>query len=400
MNLICVCSGSQEIRREEKFGKTRSEERTGLPTTITDFAKDFPHLLSTDTSQHVLYPGIRHTITTTGPPVFAKPRRMPPEYLEAAKREFHIMIQQGIARPSDSAWASPLHMVSKQQEGEWRACGDYRALNAITIADRNPILHILDFHSKLQGCAVFSKIDLVRAFHQTPVAVAEEDIKKTAITTPFGFFEFPSMNFGLCNTVQTFQRFMDKVLIVTCINKVSSSRGTEEKLRYQHHHEAPLSHLVRHSIISGPRKKGGSSQGVPVTDHSLETPDLVKGLKKSSQKKLAWTQSAEATFTAIKTRLADTTLLAYPTPHAPTSIYMDASNDAIGTVLQQEVYKPIALYSKRLEAPQQKFSAFDRKLVAMHDAAKHFRHFLEGRQCHIRTDHKPLTTAMQQLGTN
>jgi hypothetical protein len=34
----------------------------------------------------------------------------------------------------------------------------------------------------------------------------------TAITTPFGLFEFPFMSFGLRTAAQTFQRFMDDVL--------------------------------------------------------------------------------------------------------------------------------------------------------------------------------------------
>jgi len=120
------------------------------------------------------------------------------------------VLRSGTARRSNSPWVSPLQLVPKKEDG-WRACGDYRALNSRTVPDQYPVRHIADFTHQLAAWKVFSTIDLVKAYRQIPVH--PDDVAKTAIITPFGLFKFPYMSFGLRNAAQTFQRFIDEVLL-------------------------------------------------------------------------------------------------------------------------------------------------------------------------------------------
>jgi hypothetical protein len=154
--------------------------------------------------------GVEHVIETTGHPVFATARRLDPEKYAIAEKEFLELETAGVVCRTDSPWASALHMVPKPN-GSWRPCGHYRQLNLQTVRDPYPLPNIKNFNARLQGCTVFSKIDLTQAYNQVPMA--EKDIQKLAIITPFGLFEFLYMPYGLLNAAQAFQRLMDKTFL-------------------------------------------------------------------------------------------------------------------------------------------------------------------------------------------
>ncbi|GFX21415.1 uncharacterized protein K02A2.6 [Trichonephila clavipes] len=101
-------------------------------------------------------------------------------------------------------------MLLKKSNGEYRPCGDYSRLNSVTVPDHYPVPHIQDCTQNLYGKTIFTTLDLARAYHQ--IAINPPDIPKTAVTTPFGLFEYTALPFGLRNSGQTFQRHMHQVL--------------------------------------------------------------------------------------------------------------------------------------------------------------------------------------------
>ena len=155
---------------------------------------EFPPLVRPTLQVTAVQHGKQNFIPTSGPPLRARARHLPPDKLRIARDEFKKIEELGIIRRSDSQWSSPLQTVPKPDRS-WRPCGDFRRLNDVTTPDRYPLPHIQDFTANLSGSTIFSKIDFIRGYYQ--VLVHPVDIPKTAITTPFGLFEFLRMPFGL-----------------------------------------------------------------------------------------------------------------------------------------------------------------------------------------------------------
>ena len=98
--------------------------------------------------------------------------------------------------------------------------------------------------------------------------------------------------------------------------------------------------------------------------------------------------------------LANATLLVHPDHTAPLNIMCDASDFAVGDVLQQynnNVWRSLSFFSKKLTPAETRCSAFDRELLAVYATIRHFRFNLEGRYFFVNTYHKPLTYVMSSV---
>jgi hypothetical protein len=373
-------------------------------------------------------------------PVAVRPYRYPQLQKDKLERQVAVMLAQGIIQISTSPFSAPVLLVCKA-DGTWRFCIEYRALNAMTSKDQFPIPVVDELVDELHGARFFTKLDLRSGYHQ--VCMHPDDIEKMAFRTLHGHFEFLVMPFGLSNAPATFQALMNDVLspYLCCFVLVFfdgiliySSSWVEHlqhvaiifnELRAHRHHLkrskcsfgttsiAYLGHVISVEGVAMDADKVAAVAAWPtpqssralrgflglagyyrkyIWDFGLIAAPLTRLLRRDA---FSWDEEATTAFAALKRALTMGPVLQMPDFDMPFVVDCDASGMGFGTVLRQGE-GPLAFFSRPFAARHHKLAAYERELIGLVQAVRHWRPYLWGRSFRVRTDHYSLKFLLDQ----
>lgn len=435
----------QEVISRLRTDHLNQEELANLTTLCTKYADVF----YIDKEPLTFTNKIKHRINTTDEtPIYTKSYRYPFVHRQEVKDQIAKMLSQGIIRPSESAWSSPIWVVPKKADAsgkqKWRLVIDFRKLNDKTVDDKYPIPNIADVLDKLGKCQYFSTLDLASGFWQ--VEMDQNDIHKTAFTVEHGHFEFLRMPMGLKNAPSTFQRVMDNLLrglqnevcLVYLDDIIVFSTSLQEHIInlekvFQRLRESNfkiqmdkseflkletdfLGHVITRDGVKPNPDKIATIEKYPlpkttkqikqflgllgyyrkfIPDFARLTKPMTSCLKKNS--KITLDKIYVDCFEKCKKLLTNDPILQYPDFSKEFILTTDASNFALGAILSQGPIgsdKPISFASRTLNESEINYSTIEKELLAIVWATKYFRPYLFGRKFKIVTDHKPLQWIM------
>jgi len=367
------------------------------------------------------------------------------EELQALRDWLKEMERSGKIKRSTSSARSAILFVPEPHGSGLRLCVDYRALNCITIPNRNPLPLMQELQDRVQGAQWFTKMDLKNRFHLVRMRAGNE--WKTAFRTRYGLFEFQVIPFGLTNAPSTFQDMMNHVFsdmldvgVLAYLDNILVYADTEES--YDRTIKEVLKRLQTNGLAISPEKciwkakeveflgyiigrEGIKMSGEKVEavlgwrtpgsltevqsflgfanfyrrlirDYTQVARPLMELTKKEKGKEWAWNTEAETAFRELKQRFTTAPILAHFNPMRPVLIETDASDFALGAILSQQDEEgrlhPVAFHSRKFQPAEINYEIYNKELLAVVDAFKHWRRYCQGatHQIQVFSDHHNL----------
>lgn len=373
-----------------------------------------------------------------------RPYNMSREKKVWLKAELQAMLDAGVIRPSVSPFASPITIAPKE-DGTFRLCTDYRALNHQTELIPYPMPRIDDIIDETGGCRWFSRLDLCKGFWQIPLT--EETKKYTAFITPFDLYEYNRLPFGWKNSPAWFQKIMNETLksyLGIFCNVYIDDIIVYSKTREEHKKHLSLvlnalstaclkvnfkkSAFFQEKVVFLGRVFDGYTKSTkqesvdrisqlvkPYDVHSLRVFLGLAGHFRSFIKDYAiktrcltrltqkgvpyqWDNDCENAYSDLVKLISSDPILCIPDFSLPFVLNTDASFYATGAVLYQkpsdlnrQTHHVVGYYSYTLKPAEVNYSTTEKEALAVLKAVQYFRTYLEGSKFTLFTDHQALT---------
>lgn len=186
------------------------EEHSKENMALRNLIRKHPSVFALKNEPLTITPYYCHIIRQkTEQPVYSKLYPIPLKFHGQVEEQLQELYNQGLIRPSCSAYNSPLVPVTKKDRGI-RLCLDFRKLNDEIINDKHPLPNMQTIMQQLGHGKIFTSLDLRTGYHQVPLA--EEFREKTAFCTPYGMWgvylcSFWSENCTCCISENSKQHF-------------------------------------------------------------------------------------------------------------------------------------------------------------------------------------------------
>ncbi|GJY62513.1 reverse transcriptase domain-containing protein [Tanacetum coccineum] len=333
---------------------------------------------------------------------------------------------------SDSPWVSPVHCVPKKggftvvenDENEliptrlvtgWRVCIDYRKLNEATRKDHFPLPFMDQMLERLAGNEYYCFLDGFSGYFQIPID--PHDQEKTTFTCPYRTFAYRRMPFGLCNAPGTFQRcmmaifhdmiektmevFMDDFSVFgnsfkNCLSHVDKMlkrcEDTNLCLNWEKSH-----FMVKEGIVLGHKI---SKNGIEVDKAKVDViaklphPTTVKGVRSflghagfyrrfikdflkisrpmthllEKNTPFIFSDECIQAFETLNKKLTEASILIAPDWDLPFELMCDASDFAIGAVLEkrhEKHFRPVHYDSKTMTEAESHYTMTEKEMLAV-----------------------------------
>jgi hypothetical protein len=157
--------------------------------------------------------------------------------LESLREYYEAKLHSGFIRHSQSPYGAPILFIKKSDDILYLYM-DYHDLNKITTKNRYPLPLIEELLDRISRIKYFTKFDIHDDYHRLRMTAGEE--WKTTFRYRYGLFEYTIIPFGLYNTPDIFQyymndifrEFLDKFLIVYLDDILIFSDTLEEYKRH------------------------------------------------------------------------------------------------------------------------------------------------------------------------